>query len=187
MVIPIIVELEISGVRLKLLLALLQGSLFTAWVISMISCFPFETSSCHKANRHRMSNFSHLVKLCGLIDMGYHGPAYTWCNKRYSSVPTYERLDRCLANVEWCNVYPNTSVFNLPIIISDHAPILTISQPTTVKIKKSFKFENWWLMEKDFQETASNAWISSAHYPFHACATNLAGSLKRWCKTKRPL
>lgn len=113
------------------------------------------------------------------MDMGYNGPAYTWCNKRFTSVPTYERLDRCLANAEWCNAYPNTTVYNLPIILSDHAPILTITQPSTIKTKKSFKFENWWLLEDDFHETAQQAWAVSSNKPFHVRTSNLAGSLKK--------
>lgn len=42
-------------------------------------------------------------------------------------------------------------------------------------------------MENDFQDTAYNAWINSVHRPFHARTTNLASSLKRWCKKKKPL
>lgn len=35
---------------------------------------------------------------------------------------------------------------------SDHAPILSITQPVTVKTKKYSKFENWWLLEEDFHD-----------------------------------
>jgi hypothetical protein len=30
----------------------------------------------------------------------------------------------CLGNAKWCLVYPNTAVYNLPMIYIDHAPIL---------------------------------------------------------------
>jgi hypothetical protein len=40
--------------------------------------------------------------VCGLFDLGFSGPAYTWINMRFSSTPIFERLDRCLANAEWC-------------------------------------------------------------------------------------
>lgn len=58
------------------------------------------------------------------------------------SMPTYERLDRCFANVEWCNEFPNIVVYNLPTMYSDHAPILTVSNPMTVKSKRTFKLEH---------------------------------------------
>jgi hypothetical protein len=51
------------------------------------------------ANLRRISDFSGMVKDCGLFDLGYNGPAYTWTNKRFNSNPTFERLDHFFANV----------------------------------------------------------------------------------------
>lgn len=42
-------------------------------------------------------------------------------------------------------------------------------------------------MEDDFQDIAKNAWVATVHKPFHARTTNLAGTLKRWCKKKKPI
>lgn len=149
--------------------------------------YPMEKNGPIVSNHHRMVNFSNHVKRCGLIDMGYHGPAFTWCNKRFTSLPVYERLDRCFANAEWCIVFPNTAVYNLPIMYSDHPPILTITKPTTMKTKRSFKFENWWLLEEDYHDTAKNNWTNTNDKPFHVRTALLAGSLKRWSRSKRPL
>jgi hypothetical protein len=38
-------------------------------------------------NKYRMHAFNDYVKQCGLFDLGYIGPAYTWTNKRFSSNP----------------------------------------------------------------------------------------------------
>jgi hypothetical protein len=138
-------------------------------------------------NKYRMRDFNSYVKHCGLFDLGYSGPAYTWSNKRFSSNLIFERLDRCLANAEWCGLFPNTNVFNLPIIIGDHAPILVSTESQFRRPKLHFKFENWWTFEDDFQGIAKNAWTSSINKPFHARTTNLAGTLKRWCKKKKPI
>lgn len=72
--------------------------------------------------------FGDLNNINRLFDLDYSGPAYTWTNKRFSSSPVFERLDRCLANAEWCTIFPNTNVFNLPIILGDHAPILVSTE-----------------------------------------------------------
>jgi hypothetical protein len=40
-------------------------------------------------------------------------------------------------------------------------------------------------MENDFHSTAKSAWLSSASKPFHARTSNLAGTLKKWCKKKK--
>jgi hypothetical protein len=140
-------------------------------------------------NRSRMYDFRALVKNCGLFDLGYSGPAYTWTNKRFSSKPTFERLDRCLVNSEWCDVFPVSNVYNMPIFhcYSDHAAILLSTEGPVRKIKKHFKFENWWLKEQDFQDYAKSMWNNSKNKSFSNRTNHLAGSLKIWCKKKKPL
>jgi len=64
------------------------------------------------ANVRRISEFCCLIKDCGLFDHSYNGPSYTWTNKRFSTNPTYERLDRCLGNADWCASFPNTIVYH---------------------------------------------------------------------------
>lgn len=117
-------------------------------------------------NFYRMCAFRSRVKNCGFFDLGYSGPAYTWTNKCYSSKPTYERRDRFLVNPDWCALFLNTNVFNPPIILSDHAPILISTDGQYRTPKQSFKFENWWLMESDFQSHAKSVWNNSANKPF---------------------
>lgn len=92
-----------------------------------------DTTSAN-VNKYRMRAFNTYVKQCGLFE-GYSGPAYTWTNKRFSSNPVFERLDRCLVNAEWCGLFPNTNVFNLPIILSDHAPILVSTPKLHLNLK----------------------------------------------------
>jgi hypothetical protein len=41
------------------------------------------------ADFHRMNSFCTHVKRCGFVDLGYDGPAYTWTNKHFSSIPTF--------------------------------------------------------------------------------------------------
>jgi hypothetical protein len=140
-------------------------------------------------NRSRLYAFRSLVKNCGFFDLGFSGPAYTWTNKRFSSKPTYERLDRCLVNADWCDVFPISNVYNMPIIhtLSDHAAILLSTEGQVRKIKKTFKFENWWLKEDDFNDYAKKAWHTSRNKSFSQRTNHLAGQLKVWCKKKKPL
>jgi len=100
----------------------------------------------------RINLFCDYVKQCGFIDLGYSGPAYTWTNKRFSTSPTFQRLDRSLANVEWCTAYPRTTMYHLPMLCGDHAPILTMLDPNRPGTNVVFRFENWWLMEQDYAD-----------------------------------
>ena len=145
--------------------------------------------STSNVNLYRMNAFRNIVKNCGLFDLGFSGPAYTWTNKRFSSKPTYERLDRCLVNSDWCDLYPVSNVYNMPIYhnFSDHAAILMSTEGKVRQIRNTFKFENWWLKEQDFQNYAKNAWSSSKNKVFSNRTNHLAGKLKIWCKKKKPL
>lgn len=90
---------------------------------------------------------------------------------------------------EWCDAYPISNVYNMPLIhgFSDHAPILLSTEGPVHRIKKTFKFENWWLKEGDFQNFAKSVWITTKNKSFSNRANHLAGSLKIWSRKKRPL
>lgn len=149
--------------------------------------YPQDKSNANYVNQSRINLFCSLVKNCGLFDLGYNGPAYTWCNKRYSSKPLYERLDRFLANAEWSSLFPNANIYNLPILQGDHAPIMAVLHSKFKKPTYHFKFENWWLLEDDFQGTAKQAWEATHNYQFTARTRYLTGALKSWRKKKKPL
>lgn len=140
-------------------------------------------------DRSRLRAFHNLVKRCGLFDLGYSGPAYTWTNRRFSSKPIYERLDRCLVNADWCASFPVSNVYYMPLMhtISDHAPILLSTDGPVHRIKRSFKFENWWIKEQDFQSQAKAAWSKTTQKSFSQRTDDLAGVLKVWCRKKKPL
>jgi hypothetical protein len=145
--------------------------------------------STSNINRNRMFQFRSLVKNCGLFDLGFFGPAYTWTNKRFSSKPLFQRLDRCLVNHDWCVAYPVSNVYNMPLLhcFSDHAPVLMSTMGKINKTRNSFKFENWWLKEDDFQDYAKNCWFQSKYKPFSDRTKHLAAKLKVWCRKKKPL
>lgn len=121
-----------------------------------------------------MAAFRTLVKNYGLFDIGYSGPAYTWGGRQHILNPIYQRLDRCLINFYWCVVCPNTKVLNLPIILSDHAPILISTDGQFCRPKQSFKFENWWLTKSDFQAHAKAAWNIKRNALFSVMTNALA-------------
>jgi hypothetical protein len=105
-----------------------------------------EISCPTTANVSHINGFCACVKQCGFIDLGYNGSTYTWTNKRFSSVSTYERL-QCLDNAEWCFSFPSTTIYHLPMMYSDHAPILAGLNSTRPCINKPFRFKSWWLLE----------------------------------------
>jgi hypothetical protein len=46
-------------------------------------------------------------------------------------------LDCCLANAEWCSSFPTTTIYHLPMMWSDHAPILAVLKSNRALNKKA--------------------------------------------------
>lgn len=47
-----------------------------------------------------MRDFREVVNYCELMDLAYHGPVYTWCNKRDNDLIS-KKQDRVLVNNKW--------------------------------------------------------------------------------------
>jgi exonuclease III len=73
--------------------------------------------------RSQMEDFQGVLTDCHLSDLGYSGPKYTWTNGRHGTDFTKERLDRAVANGEWCSIFPDVEVSVLARRSSDHNPI----------------------------------------------------------------
>ena len=93
----------------------------------------------------------------------------------------------CLGNTEWCITNPATTVYHLPMLQSDHAPILAVLNSTRIRANKPFCFENWWLMEQDYQKVAQQSWQRSANKTFIQKTNYLASDLRRWRRKKPKL
>ena len=68
--------------------------------------------------------FQQVLRDLQLCDLSASGQRFTWMNKREDEDFVMERLDRAFGSVEWVNQYPFYSLRNLPIVRSDHGPIL---------------------------------------------------------------
>jgi hypothetical protein len=51
----------------------------------------------------QMRAFQCALNDSGLADLGFKGPKFTWCNGRGGRENNKERLDRAVANAEWCS------------------------------------------------------------------------------------
>lgn len=67
--------------------------------------------------------FTQMLSVLGLQDLKTFGGKYTWMGKR-SKYTIMSRIDRAVANCNWTEMYPFTTVSLLPWIGSNHRPIL---------------------------------------------------------------
>jgi hypothetical protein len=72
----------------------------------------------------QMDFFRNTLEDCYLSDLGFRGPKFTWTGRRTDGVPIRERLDRAVANCQWCGLYRQAVVDVLAACTSDHNPLL---------------------------------------------------------------
>jgi hypothetical protein len=109
----------------------------------------------------RMIGFREALEACHLGDLGFIGSQFTWSNRRSDDYFTRERLDRAVANSEWCNIFPRVSVLVLAARTSDHSPLIVSSHGRLIgrtPYRRSFKFEALWGEEAECAEIINLAW-----------------------------
>ena len=117
-------------------------------------------------NRTRISAFRNCMDKCGLMDLGFHSPCFTWTNKSLCWQTTIkEHLDSGLGNSEWATIFPSAELYHLPRVKSDHCPILLSTDPREQKPPKPFMFEQMWLTDPSFPTLIDESWKASEQIP----------------------
>jgi len=73
----------------------------------------------------QMREFKECLSRCGLIDLGFAGQRYPWCNRRYGEHRTKLRLDRMVASESWIEKFPEVGVHHFAMSTFDHC-LLTL-------------------------------------------------------------
>lgn len=110
-----------------------------------------------------MVGFRTALEDCQLGDLGFMGSKFTWGNRRSDATFTKERLDRAVANIDWCHRYPVVKVTVLAGRTSDHSPLyMEYSEQPQERhsYKRSFKFEDSWHTDLECKEVIKLAWES---------------------------
>ncbi|CAN1129383.1 Putative ribonuclease H protein At1g65750 [Linum perenne] len=128
-------------------------------------------------NRARSKSFIETVDICGLLDIPFSGPKFTWSRNALQV-----RLDRALVNSAWIQSCPDSSVLHLTKIKSDHRPILLCPHVQVYSPNsKPFRFLAAWLSHASFKHVLSNKWLAGSDLP-HALL-RLTDDLNLWNKT----
>ena len=83
---------------------------------------------------------------------------FTWMNKREEDSFVMERLDRAFTSTKWINHYHLYYLRNLPIIKSDHGPIILDFEHQTPFRNRPFRFEQIWITHPNCRDLVSKAW-----------------------------
>lgn len=69
-----------------------------------------------------------------------------------------ERLDRAVANELWRTMCPKATLKHLPMIASDHAPLILNSHEEDSSGPKPFLFEEAWIRDGSSSQVIKEAW-----------------------------
>jgi hypothetical protein len=128
--------------------------------------------------------FKGFIDHFGLVDLGFSGNPFTWCNQRQGNATIKERLDRGIANLNWIHVHPKFSLKHIPASTSDHNPILLNTAHPSSLLPRPFRFEEFWTKDPSCGVVIDAAWkISVNGSPAHCLVKKqhrTKSSLLRW-------
>lgn len=81
---------------------------------------------------------------CELRDPGFSGPTFTWRNRRESEGMICERLDRCVRNSDWYDLFPKSKVYHGSVAYSEHSPLILNTEWENQRVDrgpKPFRFK----------------------------------------------
>ena len=123
-----------------------------------------------------MQAFRDVLDLCGLVDLGYSSPDYTW-HGRCRGELIGERLDRGVANYEWLARFLIGRIRHLNCFTLDHRLILLSLNPNGEHQRwrrKPFCFEAMWLTNSECNGIISRAWeVNQEGTPMHVVSKKL--------------
>ncbi|KAG2627072.1 hypothetical protein PVAP13_3KG226670 [Panicum virgatum] len=108
--------------------------------------------------QRQLQAFHDALSECEVNDVGFVGDIYTWQRGHIR-----ERLDRAVANIQWSNMFPQSSMTNSEMIRSDHRPILMDTQHLAPMQRgtRMRRFEARWLQEDTVEEMIEAAWAGA--------------------------
>lgn len=101
-----------------------------------------------------MENFQTILEDCGLSDLMFRGPKFTLSNFQEGFSFTKERLDRVVANRDWCEHFNEADVLVGVAISSNHSPIFLnlLGQGSGRQRRRAFQYEVGWELDMHCRE-----------------------------------
>ncbi|KAF7151216.1 hypothetical protein RHSIM_Rhsim02G0177800 [Rhododendron simsii] len=109
-------------------------------------------------SQNSLSAFHEMISECGLVNLEFKGPKFTWRNNRSAENFFMEGIDMALANARLHEMHDQAMIFVEAAVGSDHNPLILNTFVPLNKVGKPFRFESFWVTEEDCTEIISWAW-----------------------------
>ncbi|KAG2583695.1 hypothetical protein PVAP13_6KG193318 [Panicum virgatum] len=138
----------------------------------------------------QVAAFQDAVNDCRLLDLGFHGLAYTWDNRQEGDRNVKVRLDRALGDDAFLASLGESEVHHIPLTESDHCGVLVEVRERVLVSRngrrkpKPFRYENMWKSHGEYMDFVTRTWDPGDGTQDLAAAagalSSLQGSLKAW-------
>ena len=95
--------------------------------------------------RHRadvsFQDFNSFIHSNKLLDIGFEGVPWTWCNNWNSERGVKERIDRILGNESWIRKFEKAKCTHIETEASDHCILVLDTKPVKRRWMKRFMFD----------------------------------------------
>ncbi|KAF9588988.1 hypothetical protein IFM89_017667 [Coptis chinensis] len=142
-----------------------------------------EKSGGNPVGNQESKHFMEMVNICGLIDLGFNDPIYTWCNNQQGRNRVFKRIDRFLANAQWRVLHPNAKVFHKPNLESNHKILLLHLNSAQSKLRSPFRFEVMWLSDPTCKSVIHNAMNNHVEQPQNCTLDRVADFIEPVTRT----
>ncbi|OVA03139.1 hypothetical protein BVC80_8383g2 [Macleaya cordata] len=105
-----------------------------------------------------IEDFNEFIDNNELVDGGFIGSKYTWCNNQQGSRRIWARLDRVLINSAWVRLFPKISVQHQARICSDHSPLVVRLHSHIRRGPSPFKFQRMWVTHDSYRRLLEDSW-----------------------------
>lgn len=117
----------------------------------------FEKDGLRRVEPIRLNLFRDFFNESNLIDLELHGCKFTWVSNPRDGFVTWERIDRVLSNWAWRDSFPHALSLALPIVNSNHSPIILRPKPPLTS-GKSLRYESFWDDHEDCKKIVAEGW-----------------------------
>nr|XP_027075819.1 uncharacterized protein LOC113699652 [Coffea arabica] len=102
--------------------------------------------------------FNRFIRVNNLVDLGYQGVPWTWCNSWEGDGEVKERLDRCLCSTEWMQRYEKAQCNHVETEASNHLMLIVDTNLDNKRAKRRFYFDQRWTKNPETKNVIQGAW-----------------------------
>nr|XP_027093667.1 uncharacterized protein LOC113714070 [Coffea arabica] len=130
------------------------------------------------------NDFKNFISANQLVDLGYEGQPWTWCNNWGNEGEIKQRLDKAMSSAVWIKTFENAKCSHIKAYALDHCALMIDTRPIVERKKKRFFFDKRWLQHEEISEVVKGAWEENVEgsrmYQVQSKVRNCRVALLKW-------